>query len=52
MQLAFEAGNRLFDVGFRLSPAGDDTTIDEARRLITAYLATYAKQRRRKNTAS
>jgi AcrR family transcriptional regulator len=52
VQLAFEAGNRLFDVAFRLAPAGDDTTIDEARRLITAYLETYAKQRRRKNTAS
>jgi AcrR family transcriptional regulator len=42
VQLAFEAGNRLFDVAFRLSPKGDDTTIDEARRLLTAYLQTYA----------
>jgi AcrR family transcriptional regulator len=42
VQLAFEAGNRLFDVAFRLSPTGDDTTIDEARRLVTAYLETYA----------
>ncbi|ORA11593.1 TetR/AcrR family transcriptional regulator [Mycobacterium asiaticum] len=41
VQLAFEAGNRLFDVAFRLSPTGDDTTIDEARRLLTAYLETY-----------
>jgi AcrR family transcriptional regulator len=41
VQLAFEAGNRLFDVAFRLSPKGDDTTIDEARRLLTAYLQTY-----------
>lgn len=40
-QLAFEAGNRLFDVAFRVSPSGDDTTIDEARRLLTAYLETY-----------
>ncbi|MEU1199402.1 TetR/AcrR family transcriptional regulator [Streptomyces sp. NPDC005813] len=42
LQLAFEAGNRLFDVAFRRSPTGDDTTIDEARRLVTAYLDTYA----------
>lgn len=42
VQLAFEAGNRLFDVAFRRSPKGDDTTIGEARRLITAYLQTYA----------
>jgi len=41
VQLAFEAGNRLFDVAFRLSPTGDNTTIDEARRLLTAYLETY-----------
>ncbi|MFE5483944.1 TetR/AcrR family transcriptional regulator [Streptomyces sp. NPDC056527] len=42
LQLAFEAGNRLFDIAFRRSPAGDDATIDEARRLVTAYLETYA----------
>jgi AcrR family transcriptional regulator len=42
VQLAFKAGNRLFDVAFRLSPKGDDTTIDELRRLLTAYLKTYA----------
>jgi len=42
VQLAFEVGNRLFDVAFRRSPTGDDTTIDEARRLLTAYLETYA----------
>ncbi|NYH77314.1 AcrR family transcriptional regulator [Actinopolyspora biskrensis] len=42
LRLAFEAGNRLFDVAFQHSPAGDDTTIDEARRLITAYVATHA----------
>jgi AcrR family transcriptional regulator len=44
VQLAFEAGNRLFDVAFRLSPTGDDKTIDEARRLLTAYLETYRPQ--------
>ncbi|NBE50185.1 TetR family transcriptional regulator [Streptomyces sp. YC537] len=42
VQLSFEVGNRLFDVAFRRSPDGDDTTIDEARRLITAYLESYA----------
>jgi AcrR family transcriptional regulator len=42
VQLGFEAGNRLFDVAFRQSPKGDDTVIDEARRLLTAYLQTYA----------
>lgn len=47
VQLAFEAGNRLFDVAFRRSPTGDDTTIDEARRLLTAYLETYAAKARR-----
>lgn len=40
--LAFEVGSRLFDVAFRRSPAGDDATIAEARRLVTAYLETYA----------
>lgn len=42
LRLAFEAGDRLFDVAFRRSPTGDDATIDEARRLMTAYLQTYA----------
>ncbi|MEU6878476.1 TetR/AcrR family transcriptional regulator [Streptomyces sp. NPDC046712] len=42
--LAFEVGSRLFDVAFRRSPAGDDATIAEARRLVTAYLATYASE--------
>ncbi|MCT7371783.1 TetR family transcriptional regulator [Mycolicibacterium llatzerense] len=41
-QMAFEAGNRLFDVAFRRLPTGDDVAIDEARRLLTAYLGTYA----------
>ncbi|MDF3304659.1 TetR/AcrR family transcriptional regulator [Rhodococcus sp. T2V] len=44
LQLAFEAGNRLFDVAFRRSPGGDDDTITEARRLFNAYLATYAPE--------
>lgn len=51
VQLAFEAGWRLFDVAFRLAPAGDDTTINETRRLVTAYLETYAR-RQRQRTAS
>jgi AcrR family transcriptional regulator len=43
LRLAFEAGDRLFDVAFRRSPTGDDAIIDEARRLITAYLGTYGR---------
>ncbi|MFD9903010.1 TetR/AcrR family transcriptional regulator [Streptomyces sp. NPDC059063] len=42
LRLAFEVGNRLLDIAFRSTPAGDETTIGEARRVITAYLATYA----------
>jgi AcrR family transcriptional regulator len=42
IQLAFEAGNRLFDIAFRRTPDGDDATMAEARRMMTAYLATYA----------
>jgi hypothetical protein len=37
-------GDRLFDVAFQRSPTGDDAAIDEARRLITAYLGTYSSQ--------
>jgi hypothetical protein len=44
VQLAYEACDRLFDVAFWRSPEGDDATIDEARRLVTAYLETYAPQ--------
>ncbi|EFF88731.1 TetR-family transcriptional regulator [Streptomyces sp. e14] len=40
-RLAWAAGNHLFEVAFRRSPTGDDAVIDEARRLVTAYLATY-----------
>ncbi|MFD0147443.1 MULTISPECIES: TetR/AcrR family transcriptional regulator [unclassified Streptomyces] len=43
MQLAFEAGNRLFDVAFRVAPVtGDDAVLAEHRRLLTSYLRTYA----------
>lgn len=56
MQLAFEAGGRLFDVAFQRTPAiGDDATVDEARRFVTAYLETYAPprtRRRARTTAS
>ncbi|MFC8507657.1 TetR/AcrR family transcriptional regulator [Streptomyces sp. NPDC057411] len=44
LHLAFEVGTRLFDIAFRRSPGGDDATIDEARRLVTAYLETYAPE--------
>ena len=43
IHLAFEAGDRLFEVAFRRSPGGDDTIMGEARRLITAYIETYAR---------
>ncbi|KAB7846197.1 TetR/AcrR family transcriptional regulator [Streptomyces mobaraensis] len=49
--LAFETGTRLFDIAFRRSPAADDATIDEARRLVTAYLETYAIEGARPPTA-
>jgi AcrR family transcriptional regulator len=42
VELAFEAGDRLFDIAFQRSLGGDDAVIAEARRLITAYLQTYA----------
>jgi AcrR family transcriptional regulator len=42
LRLAFEAGSRIFDVAFRRSPSGDEATMSEARRLVTAYLETYA----------
>lgn len=43
IQLAFQAGNRLFDVAFRLAPSvGDDAVLAEASRMLTAYLETYA----------
>lgn len=43
VRLAFEASDRLFDVAFRHSPTGDDAIINEARRMIVAYLTTYAR---------
>lgn len=42
VHLMFEVGDRLFDVAFQRSPKGDDATIDEGRRMLTAYLTTYA----------
>lgn len=42
LQFVFEMGHRPFDVAFQRSPRGDDATIDEARRMLTAYLETYA----------
>ncbi|GHE99052.1 TetR/AcrR family transcriptional regulator [Streptomyces griseoluteus] len=41
-QIAFEVANRFFDIAFRRSPDGDDVTIDEGRRMLTAYFRTYA----------
>ncbi|MFF0384160.1 TetR/AcrR family transcriptional regulator [Streptomyces sp. NPDC004286] len=42
--IAFEVADRFFDVAFRHSPDGDDVTIDEGRRMLTAYFRTYAPQ--------
>nr|WP_268967822.1 hypothetical protein [Mycobacteroides chelonae] len=44
VRLAFEAGDRVFDVAFQRSPKGDDETVVELRRMVTAYLQTYAPQ--------
>lgn len=44
MRLAFEAGGRLFDVAFQQDPNGDETTITEAKRMMSAYLETYAEE--------
>ena len=46
VQLMFEVGDRLFDVAFQRSPTGDDDVIDEGRRMLTAYLTTYASKTR------
>ncbi|WP_405558119.1 TetR/AcrR family transcriptional regulator [Streptomyces sp. NBC_01171] len=43
-QIAFEVANRFFDIAFRRSPNGDDVTIDEGRRMLTAYFRTYAPE--------
>ncbi|WP_244882710.1 TetR/AcrR family transcriptional regulator [Gordonia desulfuricans] len=40
--VACEAADRLFDTAFELSPQGDEGTIVETKRLVTAYLETYA----------
>lgn len=50
LQLAFEVGDRIFDVAFQRSPTGDDAAIGEGRRLLTAYLQTYAPQARKRGT--
>ncbi|WP_396935474.1 TetR/AcrR family transcriptional regulator [Mycolicibacterium sp.] len=42
VRFVFEMGHRPFDIAFQRCPTGDDATIDEARRMLTAYLATYA----------
>lgn len=44
VELAFEAGDRVFDVAFRKAPAGDDATLEQARRLVSVYLSSYAPE--------
>ncbi len=47
VQVAYEAADRIFGLAFKDSRTGDEATIDEARRLMTAYLETYAPKRHR-----
>lgn len=47
VRLAWAAGYRLFEAAFRSSPGGDGDVIGEARRLVAAYLSTYASQAQR-----
>lgn len=46
MRVAFEAGGALFDMAFKQGLKGDDAVLAEAKRLVTAYLQTYAQQGR------
>ncbi|MER7029021.1 MULTISPECIES: TetR/AcrR family transcriptional regulator [Streptomyces] len=41
MRLAFEAGSSLFDIAFQQDRNGDEATMTELKRLVSAYLATY-----------
>ncbi|MFJ5830880.1 TetR/AcrR family transcriptional regulator [Streptomyces sp. NPDC093089] len=45
VEIAYEAVDRAFGIAFKNSRTGDEATIDEARRLMTAYLETYAPKR-------
>ncbi|MEU1226680.1 TetR/AcrR family transcriptional regulator [Streptomyces sp. NPDC005828] len=45
VHVGYEAVDRVFGVAFKGSRTGDGATIDEARRLVTAYLETYAPKR-------
>lgn len=47
-QIAYGAGGALFDAAFKDDPQGDDAVFDETKKLVTAYLTTYAPSRRRK----
>ncbi|WP_406864355.1 TetR/AcrR family transcriptional regulator [Streptomyces sp. HUAS MG47] len=42
VEVAYEAADRIFGVAFQGSPTGHEATIEEARRLMTAYLETYS----------
>lgn len=43
-QLAYAAGAALFDTAFKRDPHGDDAVIQETKRLVIAYLSTYAER--------
>ena len=42
VQIAFEAGNHLFDLAFRRPPQDRATILTEARRMVISYLSLYA----------
>lgn len=42
VQIAYGAGGALFDLAFTRDARGDDVVLGEAKRLVTAYLGTYA----------
>lgn len=42
VQIAFEAGNHLFDLAFRQSPQDREAILTEARRMVISYLRLYA----------
>ncbi|KWX25849.1 TetR family transcriptional regulator [Mycolicibacterium wolinskyi] len=52
VQLVFEVGDQIFDIAFRRSPTGDDATIDEGCRVLTAYLETYAPSAAERDTSN
>lgn len=44
-QIAYGAGNALFDRAFKTDPNGDEFVLNETKRMVTAYLSNYAPER-------